>query len=261
MRIINITASNLAKLTGHNKYESIEKTIQTILNSNKIKGFDIPKTNIEEGLKKLTNNELLKIKHELGISESCNILDIENIIKKSIMVPSYNKDINEDRSRKLVHQKIEGKDILKSIEESIKKDLMMKRGNMKENLNLNTLQKKNNIKIEGRNSKMYSKHLFTNSKKQYMVILRGRVDGICDEQIIETKNRTKGLFHKLREYEQVQLEAYMFLTGIQKSILTEHYNEQSNEINYSHNADFWNQCLLNTQLFIEKHIVPHLEPI
>ena len=53
MRIINITASNLAKLTGHNKYESIEKTIQTILNSNKIKGFDIPKTNIEEGVKKL----------------------------------------------------------------------------------------------------------------------------------------------------------------------------------------------------------------
>ena len=37
MRIINIPASNFAKITGHNKYESIEKTIQTVLNSNKIK--------------------------------------------------------------------------------------------------------------------------------------------------------------------------------------------------------------------------------
>ena len=31
MRIINIPASNFAKITGHNKYESIEKTTQYLM--------------------------------------------------------------------------------------------------------------------------------------------------------------------------------------------------------------------------------------
>ena len=261
MRIINIPASNFAKITGHNKYESIEKTIQTVLNSNKIKKFDLPKTNIEEELKKLNTIDLLKIKKELNLPETCNISDIENTIQKSIMNRSYNKDINEDKSRSLVDQKLEGKDILKNIETSIKKDLMIKRGNIRENQNLNLLQQKNNIKINNRNSKLYSKPLLINEEKNYTVILRGKIDGLSDEVIIETKNRTKGLFYKLREYEQVQLEVYMFLTGIHQAILTENYNDQSNEINYSHNENFWNQCILNTQQFMDQYIVPHFESI
>ena len=36
MRVINIAASNLAKLTGHNRYDKVEDTIKYILNSNNI---------------------------------------------------------------------------------------------------------------------------------------------------------------------------------------------------------------------------------
>ena len=53
MKTIKLQASNLAKLTGHNKYEAKEKSIHNILNFNKIKKIHIPKSNIEETLMKL----------------------------------------------------------------------------------------------------------------------------------------------------------------------------------------------------------------
>ena len=258
MKTINITASGLAKLTGHNKYDPLEKTVNIILNSNNIKKCDVSKSYIEENLKKLDVSEINKIKKDLGVPKTTTIKDIESIIKKSIMVPSYDKDINENKSKSLIDCKVKNKEGLKLLEESIKKDLMMRRGNIKEDQNLDFIQKKNNIKIDSRNIKMYSKILFTDKENNYEVVLRGKVDGISEDHIIETKNRTKCLFNTLRNYEQVQIEAYMFLTGLQNSILTEHYDGESNEINYAHNEEFWCQCIENTQIFIDSHIKPHL---
>jgi len=258
MKTINITASGLAKLTGHNKYETLEKTVNGILNSNHIKQCDVSKSYIEEKLKKLDAVEINKIKIELGVPKTSTITEIEQIIKKSIMVPSYDKGINENQSKKLIDEKVKNKEGMGLLEDSIKKDLMMRRGTIKENQNLDHIQNKNNIQIGSRNLKMYSKVLFTDPDNKYEVILRGKVDGISEDHIIETKNRTKCLFNTLRNYEQVQIEAYMFLTDLQKSILTEHYDGESNEINYEHDEDFWCQCIKNTQLFIETHIKPHI---
>ena len=136
-------------------------------------------------------------------------------------------------------------------------DLRMRRGNIKENKNLNTIEKKKNIKIEQRNSKMYTKELYRGDN--YCLIIRGKVDGITDENnIIETKNRTRRLFNELRDYEQVQLECYMFLTGLNDAMLLEHYNEESNCIKYSHNEEFWIMCKENIIKFIDTYISPHI---
>ena len=37
MKTIKLSCSNLAKLTGHNRFESEEKILHSILNTNKIK--------------------------------------------------------------------------------------------------------------------------------------------------------------------------------------------------------------------------------
>ena len=70
------------------------------------------------------------------------------------------------------------------------------------------------------------------------------MDGISEEDscIIESKNRSKYLFKTLRPYERVQIEAYMFLSGMQRCILTEYYYDESFEIDYSHDEEFWNEC-------------------
>ena len=101
------------------------------------------------------------------------------------------------------------------------------------------------------------KELLRTSK--YCLVLRGKVDGISDDTIIETKNRRNHLFMELRDYEKVQLESYMYLTGLQKSILTEHYDNTMNEIYYTHNEEFWNLCLDEVMKFMDTYIVPHIE--
>jgi hypothetical protein len=84
------------------------------------------------------------------------------------------------------------------------------------------------------------------------------IDDSGEGVIIESKNRTKKLFNELRGYEQVQLEAYMFLTGLQKALLTEHYNDTENCIEYQHNEEFWEHCLSKIISFIDTHIKPYL---
>jgi hypothetical protein len=62
MKTIKQQASNIAKLTGHKKFETKEKTIHSILNFNKIKKIHVPKSNIKETLLKLDKETLKKIK-------------------------------------------------------------------------------------------------------------------------------------------------------------------------------------------------------
>ena len=147
------------------------------------------------------------------------------------------------------------------METSIQHDLQMRRGNIKETQNLNHIEKKTKKVITQRNSKLYSKNLYTDPEERYTLVLKGKVDGQSDGSIIETKNRTKRLFKVLRPYEQVQLEGYMYLTGFNKATLTEHYNEDSFEIDYCHDPEFWSECIRNIVDFMNTHIVPHLQEV
>ena len=150
MKTIKLTCSNLAKLTGHNKFESNEKVLHSILNTNNIKKIYIPKSNIEEKLFKLDEESINKIKKEMSLSETATIQEVEIEIKKKIMYKSYNPNLKEDESKKIIDNSVNNNS-LEVLSESIKKDLMMRRGNIKENNNLDNIQKKRKIKINEKN--------------------------------------------------------------------------------------------------------------
>lgn len=258
MRVINIAASNLAKLTGHNRYDSIEETIKYILNSNNIKKYDIPKTNVENQLRLMNKKEISKITKFLGIDHNSDIQYIESIINRSIIVPSSNGDLNEEQAKKIMDDKIEGNLSIPFLNDSIKKDIRIRRGSNRENTNLNKAEVKGNITIGKRNSKMYNKIMFKDPNGLYQVNIRGKVDGISGDHIVESKNRANRLFNELRAYERVQLEAYIHITGIKDAKHIEHYNEESRTINYKHDFDFWCMCIRETRNFIDEHILPHI---
>ena len=65
MNKITIIASELAIITGHNKYENIQKAIDAVLNRSKIVKKYIPKSKIEESLLSLSETDLKCIKNEL----------------------------------------------------------------------------------------------------------------------------------------------------------------------------------------------------
>ena len=252
IRNIFLRSSDLSKLTGHNKYDPLEKTINTILSNNKIEERVCHKSNIEELLHKLSPPKLSSLTQELDLPEGVDMGTIEKKITQTIMGNSYSKKITEEESRKHIDDHLHGKTVLQSLEIGIKQDLRMKRGEIKESSNLNKIQSQQGSKILQRNSSMYVKELYACDK--YRIIVRGKVDGIMDDTIIESKNRANYLFKTLRGYEQVQLESYMFLTGLQKAILTEHYNDTEYCINYSHDQEFWESCRGSIISFIESNI-------
>ena len=256
MKYIYLRSSDIAKLTGHNKYEPKHKVINELLSRNGIKDVYVPKSNLEEGLHKLTKSQVIILKEELNLPDYYSLSDIEKNIKSTILYPSQSDSLSEEESKKLVDLKTEDKEVLQTLLNSMKQDLRMRRGNVKENKNLDKIQSEQKITINQRNSKMYTKELYRG--ESYCLIIRGKVDGISGDTIIETKNRTKYLFNELRDYERVQLECYCFLTGLKKALLTEHYNNESNCIEYQHNEEFWELCKGNIIDFIDTNIVPHL---
>jgi hypothetical protein len=256
MKYIYLRCSDLAKLTGHNKYEPLEKVVNSILSKNGIQDRYVPKTNIEDKLTNLDTDQVNALRVELHLGPTATLDEIESTIKSIVMKDSYASTITESESQSKVDAKLVDKPVLQSLSIGIKQDLRMRRGNIKENVNLNVIQSKQNIKIDKRNSQMFTKELYRCDK--YVVVLRGMVDGMTEDTIIESKNRTRELFKVLRGYEQVQLESYMFLSGYKKALLTEHYNDTECCIAYDHDGEFWQGCKESIISFIDEHIAIYL---
>ena len=260
MNKITIIASELAIITGHNKYEKIQKAIDAVLNRSKIVKKYIPKSKIEESLLSLSDKDLKCIKNELKIDEKSSLKQVENMIKQQVMTKSLNENITEDQSKQKADDVLKSMPVLnKCLESSVKQDLRMKRGNIKEDKNLDKTQQKRNIVIDSRNSQMYEKELHIDPEGRYVVFIRGKVDGMNDEYVVETKNRTKRLFNMIPDYEKVQLNAYMFMTGKEKALHIECYNEEQNSVEYGFDKLFWDDCLDKVIDFTNTHIVCHIK--
>ena len=149
MHKVTIIASELAIITGHNKYENIQKAIDSVLNRSKIVKKYIPKSKIEESLLSLSEKDLKCIKNELKIDENSSLKQVENMIKQQVMTKSLNENITEDQSKKKADEVLMAMPVLnKCLESSVKQDLRMKRGNIKEDKNLDKTQQKRNIVID-----------------------------------------------------------------------------------------------------------------
>lgn len=249
-----IIASELAKITGHNSFD-VKKIGKEIAN-NKLKeeilvrsGLlkkDIPKTNIERKLSVLDNQKIESLKKDFKVD---NIKDLSEKIKKDIIDDSLNINLKEEESRDKVIEKIKDKEILNNdLLDEINQDLGINRGIVKENNNLNIVEKKENKLIKERNNILYNKLLY--KCEAFQIVLRGMLDGICEDYIIETKNRKVRLFNKIPDYEKVQLNAYMFLTDKHKVKHTEHYNDTYNIIEYEYDNKFWNECKQNIITYV-----------
>lgn len=260
MKHIFIIASELSVITGHNKYEKPQKVIDKILNRNNIIKKHIPKSKIEETLLSLDKTNLESIKTELKLENNATLKQVEDTIKQQVISKSLNKNISEDESKKKMNDALKSMPILnKCLDNSVEQDLRMKRGNIKENSNLNKTQTNQNIVIEKRNSQMYQKELYTDPDRIFSIFIRGKCDGeIKDECIVETKNRSKRLFNMIPDYEKVQLNAYMFLTNKEKSLHIECYNEEQNSTEYDFDKFFWDDCSEKIINFINENIACYL---
>lgn len=243
MITIKVNASELAAATGKNKYKNPKDIIDQILIRSNVKKGVIIKNDIQKTLESIKDEKVLDtIKMELNLPEKTTKKELEKHIQKSYIDPAL-KANKESESHTQQKKLLEKTPITQKLfEKAAHSDLIKKRGNVKEEQALNRSEVKNKIKINGRNSVMYMKTLYEDSK--FKIELRGKIDGIeNNETIVETKNRSKRLFMSIPIYEKVQMEAYMFLTGFKKARHIENYNEKSNEILYEHDSVLWNTCV------------------
>jgi hypothetical protein len=107
-----------------------------------------------------------------------------------------------------------------------------------------------------RNNRVYRKVILSTCDDSYTrcdYIVSGCVDGIINgDTVVESKNRMRRLFKTIPEYEQVQLEVYMWLTDLKKAVLVENYDTEQFIIPYEHSPDKWKEIVINFELFHEE---------
>lgn len=215
---ICIYASDLAVITGHNKYQDVSEIIlklwqrnfpedySNILNKvSESTGVDIVEETPEEILKRLSKTH--KIDDVSSQLYKClkadNVSDLKtnqnSLIKKFEKLPESDKAL---------------------VKECVKRKTNTNFGTKFESTTLKKYMEETGDKVDTVNT-FYKKDLFITKNKNVWSI-GGRIDGINkDKVLIEIKNRVNKLFYKLRDYEKVQVYAYMSILNLQKAKLVE----------------------------------------
>lgn len=284
MNNIYLNISEISSLIGYSSYDIIkpferlwkrsdQKSFERLLNNmnstiliseKKIHEMDYQKSELKIKLenKKLTKrqftNEMLKVekleKENKKIIEnvSSNVdkltLSNEKYIEKFLGDSFINNASIIDKTNKFNEIKNNN-----SISEKIKSELLKKTDNIintthgitKEDSVIEQFEKKFNIKLDV--SQEYYKKRF---KDNYFI--GGKVDGLLkDQYIVEVKNRVNGFFNTVRDYENVQIQLYLYILDLNEAKLVECYNSKMRITVIYKNTDFINEILESLNIFID----------
>lgn len=97
-----------------------------------------------------------------------------------------------------------------------------------------------------RDNAFYSLTVMEVGDVQY--VITGKVDRIevgadGSRTLVEIKNRTRGFFRKLREYENVQVQVYLHMLGLTRAKLVEQYNSATNTIEVDRDEEMWDNVI------------------
>lgn len=194
----------------------------------------------------LTQSE--KIEKDLG-------KDIITTIASSSKETQDKRKITNEAIDKLEKQgkiKKEQKDeLLKQTESLINKT----HGTLKEDSAIKIFEKENNVVLDTA-QKYFKFQLKQTSTRTWYV--GGKMDGIYidDENpdnsyVVEVKNRTKGFFNSLRDYEKTQIQLYLLLTGLKQAKLVEKFNSRIRVTNVHIEQDYIDDILEYLSIFID----------
>lgn len=216
-------------------YERLVKNAQNLLNEQKtslknletekskldadVKNESISATVYEQSVKVLEEKKVI-VKDKVEKTEKA-IADIvltqeqkleklvgADVIKKvqDTQAPTENKRVVIDNAiNKLNLNTKERVDIMKQAESYVNKT----HGTIYENNAIKLFENKVKVKLDTSQvfNKYYLEDVSRNSAFDWYIC--GRVDGLCEDYIVEVKNRTKSFFSRLRDYEKTQIHMYM----------------------------------------------------
>lgn len=198
----------------------------------------------------MTNDET-KIKEAQKIKQNIYNVNTTNTEKVKTLLK---KDFEKVKNKTLQEQQkfIQEQTFTEQEQKHLTNFINTNHGCNNENNVLESHEKQYNIQID-KCQKKFTQEVFPSFDSDFKWILVGKMDGLdCkNKRIIEIKNRTRGLFYILKEYEKIQIQLYMYLTGYRECVLIEKYKDDTCEINESYDSLFVNRILGCLDLFCE----------
>lgn len=169
--------------------------------------------------------------------------------------------IETDDKRKNISDAIKGLSIsdekkrvlLKESESFINKT----HGTLKEDSAIEIYEKRFGVKLDT-SQQFFKKQINTIDSKRFDWYIGGKLDGIYIDEgnpknsyIIEVKNRTRGFFSSLRDYEKTQIHIYMYMLSIPVAKLVEKYQDKIRITVIHQDDDYLNDVLEYLHIFAD----------
>lgn len=204
-----ISASDVAAIVGKNPYKTAEEILQKITKSAPSPD-EVAEAEIASQPEEIRNQirDIIKESKETVTSSS----DAQNLVQKGLDIPVESAAIKEFITRKV-----------------------------STNHGINNESKTARAFSVVPDPKFYKTPLADN------VMLCGRIDGRLKDSpdvIVEIKNRRNRLFGRVPEYEMVQVQVYMALTGAQQCRFIEQYNEATKTYLLDWDPDYYDYQIL-----------------
>jgi hypothetical protein len=249
MKRLYINISDIAIITGDNTFKTREDYLIEFWKKNAREDYEnyviltsYTKQTDNEIIENITTNNQIDIKKEL---ENC---------KKALNTCELNKYKAEIMDKM---KNVNGAD-KKEIEKSIQNVVHTNFGTKNENSIVSLYEEKTGNKLV-KDDVYHSIELFTIDN--FRIFIGGKVDGLTvdNKTIVEIKNRVYKLFYTLREYEKVQITAYMYLFTVLKSHLVEAFKKNNettiNIIEVLYDDEYMNNMIEKIFYFINDYIL------
>ena len=126
-------------------------------------------------------------------------------------------------------------------------------GTLTEDSAIAQFEKKFNVSLD--TSQIYHKRQVNFRESKYDWYIGGKVDGLYLEPnpeksyVVEVKNRTKGFFSSLRDYEKVQIQLYIWMMNLNQAKLVEQYNKKIKITVVYRDDDFIEDIMESLEIF------------
>ena len=221
-----------------------------------------------EEVEQKTKNEIVDLTEKVDSIRLTKAEQVEKALGKEALSQIQDAQIDTEVKRDLTNRAIENLQIPEENKQKLKQKtenvINTTHGTLKEDSAIAQFEKKFKVKLD--TSQYYHTKEFRKSAK-FEWIIGGKVDGLYlgntrdESYVVEVKNRTKGFFNTLRDYEKCQIQLYIWMLNLTQAKLVERYNDKIRITAIYRDQDFLDdifECLeiFSTQFestFLEDH--------
>lgn len=249
---IYVNASDLAKFTGHNQFCTASEVRSCFWSGNNALAEELgisyvskSQSKVEDVLSSCSHEEKAQLSATLDVTEA----ELPQALASKLVTPSLLETTNDSSQKAL---QAAARDLSlppgHKLANAAEHDSRKKRGTVKEQSNV----RETGLQFVNHGNKvLYVKRLFI--WNNYEIKIKGMVDGIVQQtgEVVEVKERRNRLFHRVVDYEKVQLHCYMKLTNTKKALLRERFDEASLEYWVAFDDAFWEDCMTRLESFLD----------